>query len=91
MTNPIIETDLAKILEEIKTDQKNLLKEVTDIKLGQAKFEAKIDTVEEKLSGEIKNVKTDLTWIKWLFGILGSTIVLLLGIILTVTFKLLGN
>ncbi len=91
MNSPIIETELVKVLEEIQANQKNLLKEANDLKIGQTRLEGKIDTVEEKFSGEIKNVKTDLSWIKWLLGILGSTIVLLLGIILTVTFKLLGN
>ena len=40
---------------------------------------------------EIKIIKNDLTWIKWLFGILGSLIIVLLSVILTVTFKLLGS
>jgi hypothetical protein len=31
---------------------------------------------------EIKIVKNDLTWIKWLFGILGSLIIVLLRIYL---------
>lgn len=29
---------------------------------------------------EIKIVKNDLTWIKWLFGILGSLIIVLLSV-----------
>lgn len=40
---------------------------------------------------EIKIIKNDLTWIRWLFGILGSLIIVLLSVVLTVTFKLLGS
>lgn len=58
MTNPIIETDLAEILKEIKADQKKLLEEVGSLKVGQAKLEGKIDALDEKLSGRILSVDT---------------------------------
>ena len=58
MNNPVIETDLAEILKEIKSDQKKLLEEVNDLKLGQAKIEGKIETLDEKLSGQIKALDT---------------------------------
>ena len=58
MTNPVIETDLAEILKEIKSDQKKLLEEVNDLKLGQAKIEGKIEALNEKLSGQIKALDT---------------------------------
>ena len=58
MNNPVIETDLAEILKEIKSDQKKLLEEVNALKLGQAKIEGKIEALDEKLSGQIKALDT---------------------------------
>lgn len=58
MSNIQLETDLAEILKEIKSDQKKLLEEVNDLKLGQAKIEGKISAVDEKLSGQIKALDT---------------------------------
>ena len=43
------------------------------------------------LSTETKILKVDLSWIKWILGLFGSLIIVLLSVILTVTFKLLGN
>jgi hypothetical protein len=54
MTNPIIQTDIADILNDIKLDQRKLLEEVNTLKLGQSEIKGKINTVDEKLSGEIK-------------------------------------
>ena len=61
MTNPTIQIEIAEILQEIKSDQKKLLEEVTLIKLGQAKIEGRIDAVDEKLSGQIKVVDEKLS------------------------------
>lgn len=58
MSNIQLETDLAEILKEIKSDQKKLLEEVNNLKLGQAKIEGKISAVDEKLSGQIKALDT---------------------------------
>ena len=58
MTNPTIQTDIAEILKEIKTDQKKLLEEVNELRLGQAKIEGRIDAIDEKLSGQIKALDT---------------------------------
>lgn len=58
MTNPIIQTDIADILNEIKLDQRKLLEEVNSLKLGQSEIKGKINTVDEKLSGEIKALDT---------------------------------
>ena len=58
MTNPIIQTDIADILNEIKLDQRKLLEEVNTLKLGQSEIKGKINTVDEKLSGEIKALDT---------------------------------
>ena len=43
-----------------------------------------------ELNNKINLVKNDLTWLKWLFGIFSSLIIVLLSVLLTVTFKLLG-
>ena len=53
-------------------------------------LDKRIDKLENNLTTEIKLVKNDLTWIKWLFGIFSSLIVVLLGTMLTVLFKLLS-
>jgi hypothetical protein len=58
MTNPIIQTDIADILNDIKLDQRKLLEEVNTLKLGQSEIKGKINTVDEKLSGEIKALDT---------------------------------
>jgi hypothetical protein len=57
-TNPVIETNIAEILKEIKSGQKKLLEKVNDLKLGQAKIEGKIDALDERLSGQIKALHT---------------------------------
>ena len=60
MTNSTIETDIAEILKEIKTDQKKILEEVNELKLGQAKIEGKIealDTKVDQLEKRISNVE----------------------------------
>ncbi|GAB4539974.1 MAG: hypothetical protein Tsb0014_30860 [Pleurocapsa sp.] len=58
MTNPIIQTDIAEILKEIKSDQKKLLEEVNELKLGQAEIKGDIkalDTKVEQLDKRIGN------------------------------------
>lgn len=67
------------------TESDRELKEIINSRFDQLSKEV----IEVKT--EIKIVKNDLTWIKWLFGILGSLIIVLLSVILTVTFKLLGS
>lgn len=54
--------------------------------------ELKIETIksESKLNQEIVKIKVDTTWIKWLFGELLSFILVLLSVIITVLFKLVG-
>lgn len=61
MTNPTIEINLGEILKDIQSDQKKMLEEINNIKLGQAKIEGKIEAVEEKLSGQIKAVDEKLS------------------------------
>ena len=56
MDNPTIQTDLAEILRDIKSDQKEILKEVasvkeeiSNLKVGQAKIEGKIEALDTKV------------------------------------------
>ena len=58
MNNPVIETDIADILQEIKSDQRKILEEVNNLKVGQAQIEGKIESINEKLSGQIKALDT---------------------------------
>ena len=60
MDNPTIQTDIAEILREIKADQKKVLEEINSLKLGLAKVEGKIDTLDvktEQLNTRIGNVE----------------------------------
>jgi len=54
MNNPIIETDIAEILSEIKSDQKEILKEVGNLK--QEVNEVKVS--QETIKGDIKALDT---------------------------------
>ena len=49
MSNIQIETDLAEILKEIKLDQKKLLEEVNELKLGQAEIKGDIKALDTKV------------------------------------------
>ena len=62
-----------------------------DLKKNNDETNKKLVALENSLTTEIKLIKNDLSWIKWLFGIFSSLIVVLLGTILTVLFKLLEN
>jgi outer membrane murein-binding lipoprotein Lpp len=61
MSNIQIESDLKDIL--IKFDQKldKLSSDLTDLKVGQARLEGKIEAIDEKLSGQIKAVDEKLS------------------------------
>lgn len=95
MTSPTIEIDLGSALERIEqsladfrqeTNQKldNLNKEVTDLKIGQARIEGDIKVLDSKLTGvekevsELKGTTKNQLW---------SLIVLLAGTLLTVGAK----
>lgn len=94
MTAPTIETDLSKILERIEhnlaefrkeTDHRfeQLNKEITEIKIGQARLEAEFKGDIKALQGEFNTLKEDVKDIKgsqkaqiWtLIGILGTAVV----------------
>ena len=56
MTNPTIEINLGEILKEIQNDQKKLLEEVNNLKVGQARIEGKIETLDTKVEQLDKRV-----------------------------------
>ncbi len=56
MTNPI-ETDLAEILKEIKSDQKKMLDQISDLKIGQSNINGRIGRLEEKVTNIDETVK----------------------------------
>ncbi len=59
MSNPIIQVDIAEILKEIQTDQKTILKEITDLKVGQASLKEKINNIDETVR-ELKDTQKTL-------------------------------
>ena len=69
------------------TDRQSELEEVKKI------ISDRFDKQDEKINDikiELAEIKVDLTWIKWLFGGLLSFILILLSVIITVTFRLIG-
>ena len=87
--------ELRKIISDRfdETDRK-LETQINEIKIEIVKVESrlnqKIGETESKLGQEIAEIKVDITWIKWLFGGLLSFILILLSILITVLFKLVG-
>ena len=83
MDNPTIQTDLAEILRDIKSDQKEVLKEVaslkeaiSNLKVGQAKIEGKIEALDTKVEQLDKRIgNSELTN----RGILIGLVVIILG------------
>ncbi len=60
MSNPTIETDLAEILKDIRSDQKKLLEEVSNLKVGQAEIKVKVNNIDETVK-ELKDKQKTLT------------------------------
>lgn len=61
MSNPIIETDIAVILRELQSGQKEILREVVDIKVNLETVKGDIKALDERLSGEIKSLDEKLS------------------------------
>ncbi|MEM8722429.1 MAG: hypothetical protein AAGE84_24575 [Cyanobacteria bacterium P01_G01_bin.39] len=49
MSNPVIQTDIADILKQINQKLDRLSEDVTDLKVGQAKIEDKIEALDTKV------------------------------------------
>jgi hypothetical protein len=56
MSNPIIETDLAEILKDIRSDQKLMLKEIENLKIGQVSLEGNLAGKIETLNGKFEQI-----------------------------------
>lgn len=56
MTNPVIETDLAEVLGEIRQELKGINDRLGKLEVGQAEIKGNIKTTDEKLSGQIKTL-----------------------------------
>ncbi|MGL5078271.1 MAG: hypothetical protein ACRDBG_20930 [Waterburya sp.] len=79
--------ELEKI-EKLISDRFDKIDRRLETQINELKIE--IIKSESKLSQEIVKIKVDTTWIKWLFGGLLSFILVLLSVIITVLFKLVG-
>ena len=76
MNNPTIETDIAEILKELKQGQKEILKEVSDIKVSLATTNGKV----EALDGKLEQINTRVGNIEFSNrGILVGLILVVLG------------
>ncbi len=71
MTNPSIQTDISEVLKEIKSDQKKLLEQVNELKVGQAQLATKVENIEKEIS-EIKGSQNKQVWA--LIGIVFSAV-----------------
>ena len=58
MSNPIIQTDIADILQELKTDQKKILEEVNALKFSQAQEINTLKLGQAEIKGELKALDT---------------------------------
>lgn len=61
MTNPIIQTDIADILGQINHKLDTIGDRLTQVEVGQARIEGKIEAVDQKLSGKIEIVDEKLS------------------------------
>jgi predicted nucleic acid-binding Zn-ribbon protein len=76
MTNPKIETDIAEILKDLQSGQKEILKEISNVKVSQEAIKGDIkalDTKIEQLDKRIGNVEFTIR------GVFIGLLVLILG------------
>ena len=79
----------AEELRKLISDRFDRVDRQLETQINEIKIE--IVKVESRITQEITKIKVDTTWIKWLFGGLLSFILILLSILITVLFKLVGN
>jgi tartrate dehydratase alpha subunit/fumarate hydratase class I-like protein len=58
MSNSVIETDIADILKEIKSDQKKILEEINALKLGQSEIKGDVKALDTKVEQLDKRIST---------------------------------
>ncbi|MGL5940932.1 MAG: hypothetical protein ACRC2S_11145 [Waterburya sp.] len=56
MNNPVIQTDIAEVLGQIRQELKTIGDRLGRLEVGQAKIEGKIEAIDEKLSGQIRTL-----------------------------------
>ncbi len=61
MENPVIQTDLASVLGEIRQDLKGINDRLGKIEVGQTRLEGKIEALDERLSGKIEALDEKLS------------------------------
>ncbi len=83
MSNPTIETNLAEILKDIRSDQKKLLEEVSHLKVGQAEIKVKVNNIDETVK-ELKDNQKTLTSDVYVSSLMGAKS-LIVPIIVAVT------
>jgi chromosome segregation ATPase len=59
--NPVIQTDIAELLGEIRQELKGVNERLSKLEVGQAEITGQIKAVDEKLSGQIKAVDEKLS------------------------------
>jgi septal ring factor EnvC (AmiA/AmiB activator) len=82
MTNPTIETDIAEILKDLQSGQKEILKEISEIKVGLEKVNEDIkvlDTKVEQLALRVGNQEFTPIRVQANRGVLIGLILALLG------------
>lgn len=76
MTNPIIEVDIAEILKDLQSGQKEILKEISDLKVGLEAVKGDIKALETKVDQLDKRIgNSELTN----RGVLIGLVVVILG------------
>lgn len=55
MNNPVIQTDIADVLSEIRQELRGINERLGQLEVGQAEIKGDIKSIDERLSGQIKN------------------------------------
>ncbi len=61
MDNPVIQTDIADLLGEIRQELKSINDRLGKLEVGQAEIKGDLKYIDEKLSGQIKNTDEKLS------------------------------
>lgn len=61
MDNPVIQTDIADLLGEIRQELKGINDRLGKLEVGQAEIKGELKSIDEKLSGQIKNTDEKLS------------------------------
>ena len=61
MTNPVVQTDIAEILSEVRQELRGINDRLGKLEVGQAEIRGDIKSVDERLGGQIRNVDEKLS------------------------------